>query len=228
MSFAIDHMTMADVPEVQAIERESILPLWPVSAYRRELGENKNAHYIVSRLAPPGGAGARSLARPATQERRGFLSGLLPLTRLRDHAHAPQEPTLGGYAGLWLVIDEAHITTIAVRPQFRGRGLGEMLLVALGEIAMGLHARWLTLEVRVSNSLAQSLYHKYGFKEAGIRKRYYSDNQEDAMIMWTDDITTAAYQELFNGLRTNLRRRLLASGDLAEDGTGLFAPLRAR
>jgi ribosomal-protein-alanine N-acetyltransferase len=228
MPFAIDYMSMADVPEVQAIERDSFLTPWPISAYRRELGENKNAHYIVSRIVPPDGVIVRPAVRPPTQERRGFLSSLLPLPRLREHAHAPLEPTLGGYAGLWLVIDEAHITTIAIRPQFRGRGLGEMLLVALTEIAMDVHARWLTLEVRVSNTVAQSLYKKYGFKAAGIRKRYYSDNQEDAMIMWTDDVTTPAFQELFNELREKLRRRLITSGDLAGDGTGLSAPLRAR
>jgi len=101
------------------------------------------------------------------------------------------------YGGLWLMVDEAHITTIAVRPDMRGKHLGELMLVALVDIAIGLGARWVTLEVRVSNHIAQSLYRKYTFHSTGIRPRYYSDNQEDALVMWTDDITTKSFQEFF-------------------------------
>ncbi|GGN99104.1 ribosomal protein S18-alanine N-acetyltransferase [Saccharibacillus kuerlensis] len=91
-----------------------------------------------------------------------------------------------GYAGMWTVIDEAHITNIAVRTAYRGRKLGERLLSELLDIAESLGLERATLEVRVSNGVARNLYQKMGFREVGIRKGYYSDNNEDAMIMWVD------------------------------------------
>ncbi|MGM0847370.1 MAG: ribosomal protein S18-alanine N-acetyltransferase [Bacillota bacterium] len=89
-----------------------------------------------------------------------------------------------GYCGVWIIVDEAHITNIAVLPSFRGQGLGDKLLKSMIEIAKEMGARTMTLEVRVSNTPAQSLYKKFGFMEGGIRKNYYSDNQEDALVMW--------------------------------------------
>lgn len=96
------------------------------------------------------------------------------------------EERIIGYAGMWTVLDEAHITNIAVLPEFRGHGLGERLLLELVVRAMALQMQKMTLEVRVSNQVAQQLYAKFGFTGCGIRKGYYSDNQEDALIMWTD------------------------------------------
>jgi [ribosomal protein S18]-alanine N-acetyltransferase len=217
MAMQIDKMTAEDVPEVMAIERDSFMTPWPSSAYRRELNENKNAHYLVLRRTPrpPRAVGRDSFGQ---SERRGFWSGFLPMHRSREIAPAPpDQQTLAGYAGLWLMIDEAHVTTIAVRPQFRGRGLGELMLVALTEIAIDINARWLTLEVRVSNEVAQALYRKYGFKPAGVRQRYYSDNHEDALIMWTDEIQAAEFQRQFTALRDNVRARLQTSGDIEAD-----------
>lgn len=222
MAFSIDHMTMADVPEVMAIERDSFLTPWPSNAYRRELNENHNAHYLVLRIndaSPP------TATQPRATERRSFWSTLFPLSRQRELVPAPpNQVTLAGYAGLWLMLDEAHVTTIAVRPQFRGHGLGELLLVGLTEIAYDINARWLTLEVRVSNEVAQSLYRKYGFKPAGIRQRYYSDNQEDALIMWTDEIRSPEWQRRFEELRLKLRSRLVSAGDLAGNPSARTAP----
>ncbi len=91
-----------------------------------------------------------------------------------------------GYAGMWTVIDEAHITNIAVRTAYRGRKLGERLLSELLDQAQQLGLERATLEVRVSNRVARNLYTKMGFREVGIRKGYYSDNNEDAVIMWID------------------------------------------
>jgi ribosomal-protein-alanine N-acetyltransferase len=228
MAVRVDRMTMADVPEVMAIERDSFLTPWPGSAYKRELGENRNAHYLVLRIDQPqeGSGGPSTTEHPAqAQERRSFWSQFFSLNRAREIAPAPpSQQHLAGYAGLWLMVDEAHITTIAVRPQFRGHGFGELLLVALAEIAHDINARWLTLEVRVSNSVAQSLYRKYGFRPAGIRQRYYSDNQEDALIMWTDEIRSPEWQERFTDLRARIRRRLVAAGDLAGDVSDRTAP----
>jgi len=88
------------------------------------------------------------------------------------------------YGGMWLVIDEAHITNIAVHPEARGKGFGERLLRALMRLASDTSMGMITLEVRRSNAAAQALYRKAGFQDVGYRKRYYEDNQEDALIMY--------------------------------------------
>lgn len=93
---------------------------------------------------------------------------------------------LVGYCGMWVVIDEAHITNVAVLPEYRGKKLGEALMRRMMEMAKQLGAATMTLEVRVSNEVAQSLYRKLGFLNGGIRKRYYPDNQEDALVMWVN------------------------------------------
>ena len=133
------------------------------------------------------------------------------VVRVERHAH---QSTLAGYAGLWLMVDEAHITTIGVRPRFRGRGYGELLLVTLTEAALDINARWLTLEVRISNAAAQNLYRKYGFRDAGTRKRYYTDNHEDALIMWTDELHGHAFQERYRRLKERLMARLESAGEV--------------
>ena len=91
-----------------------------------------------------------------------------------------------GYCGVWVVIDEAHITNIAILPEYRGKKLGNALLKKLMETAKNLGAVRMTLEVRVTNNVAQALYRKLGFEDGAIRKRYYTDNQEDALVMWVN------------------------------------------
>lgn len=89
-----------------------------------------------------------------------------------------------GYGGMWIIMDEAHVTNIAVQVDYRGQGLGNCLLGELQRTAVFFGAVKMTLEVRPSNEIAQRLYRKYGFEPAGIRPKYYSDNNEDALIMW--------------------------------------------
>lgn len=89
-----------------------------------------------------------------------------------------------GYAGAWIILDEAHITNIAIHPKYRGAGAGSFILESLIEICSKDDINTLTLEVRKSNTIAQNLYNKFGFKEEGIRKNYYANNNEDAIIMW--------------------------------------------
>ena len=89
-----------------------------------------------------------------------------------------------GYAGMWHVITEGHITNVAVLEETRGKGVGAMLMEKLIAVAEEKAMTGMTLEVRMGNRPAQSLYHKYGFKAEGIRKNYYPDTKEDAVIMW--------------------------------------------
>ncbi|MBA9029178.1 MULTISPECIES: ribosomal protein S18-alanine N-acetyltransferase [Bacillaceae] len=96
------------------------------------------------------------------------------------------EGKIAGYCGAWIVIDEAHITNIAILPDYRGLKLGEELLRKMIDVALSMGVIRMTLEVRVSNIVAQSLYKKLGFQTGGIRKNYYTDNQEDAYVMWVN------------------------------------------
>jgi ribosomal-protein-alanine N-acetyltransferase len=115
-----------------------------------------------------------------------------------------------GYGGLWLLVDEAHISTIAVHPQWRGTGLGERLLLSLLEQGAKRGMQRATLEVRVSNEAAQGLYHKLGFEIAGRQKRYYSDNNEDAFILVTPPFDTPGFQDNLRRCRAELHARLRA------------------
>ena len=105
------------------------------------------------------------------------------------------------YGGLWLLVDEAHITTFAVLPEWRRRGIGGRLMVALMDLALRLSARVMTLEVRLSNRPARDLYAHFGFKPVGVRPRYYSDNGEDALIMTTEELTGAQMTALLVAMR---------------------------
>lgn len=111
-----------------------------------------------------------------------------------------------GYTGMWVIMDEGHITTIAVDPRYRGQKIGDKLMLALMEEAILRGATRATLEVREKNVVAQNLYRKYGFREAAVRKNYYTDNQENAVIMWADDIRAPAYRERLGELRRELYR----------------------
>ena len=100
------------------------------------------------------------------------------------------------YAGIWLMVDEAHVTTFAVLPAYRRRGIGGLLLSELMAMCADLGAAVCTLEVRLTNAAARKLYQEFGFKPVGVRPRYYSDNGEDALIMTTDRLATAEMQRL--------------------------------
>ncbi|MBI5876235.1 MAG: ribosomal protein S18-alanine N-acetyltransferase [Chloroflexi bacterium] len=134
------------------------------------------------------------------------------LVRERPGKDGLPRPTVIAYGGIWLMVDDAHISTIATRREWRGCGVGELLLAAIIAESRAMGAERMTLEVRVSNTVAQNLYRKYGFNVEGRRKRYYSDNKEDALIMTTPRITSEAYQVMFEGLVGRLRERLAAGG----------------
>ena len=106
--------------------------------------------------------------------------------------------------------DEAHITNIAVRQKYQRRGLGELLIIATIDLAQELKASMMTLEVRASNTVAQSLYRKYGFVEVGVRRAYYVDNREDGIIMSTENITSESFQTRLRQLREALAIKLTA------------------
>lgn len=109
-----------------------------------------------------------------------------------------------GYAGMWVIMDEAHLTTIAVDPSFRGRKIGERLLLDLIDEGVQRGAERATLEVRERNVVAHALYQKYGFGDVAVRKNYYSDNGENALIMWANDLISPEYQSMLAAYREQM------------------------
>jgi len=189
-------MRKEDIPQVNEIDREAFPTLWPPTDYRHELA-NRLAHYIVAcdeeeRVEEP-----EMKAVP----QKGF-SGLV--SRLRrffnhDRFFGNELPSSGrqyifGFAGFWIMAEEAHITNIAVWEKYHRQGIGESLLIALIDLATELDARFITLEVRASNTAAQSLYSKYGFTQVGVRRGYYTDNREDGILMSLENITSVPVQ----------------------------------
>jgi ribosomal-protein-alanine N-acetyltransferase len=209
-------MQIEDVDEVSRVERECFTTPWPVNAYRRELRENRLSRYVVVRWHQPG---PPPEGDPLAGVRRAVSSLLRPFG-LAERVDARGTPSILGFAGMWLMFDEAHVTTIGVKRSMRGRGLGELMLVHLIEQAREMGAKRLTLEVRVSNSVAQELYRKYTFKEEGVRKRYYSDDGEDALIMWSDRIDEPAFTTRFAELRVKLESRLASVPPPSEPALG--------
>ena len=172
-------MSSDDITQVADIERESFPSMWPQTAYRRELS-NKIARYIViSELREP---------EPPAEPRGAGLFGTL--RRIVGGEPSPSNEYLLGFIGIWLMVGEAHIVTVAVREAYRRMGIGERLLIACMEQAMEYDQEVMTLEVRASNVGAQRLYDKYNFARVGLRKRYYTDNNEDAVIMTTPTLAT--------------------------------------
>jgi ribosomal-protein-alanine N-acetyltransferase len=199
-------MELEDIPQVLEVDRESYTLPWPASAYRREILHNRNARYVVLRRLPDD---VDVIPASAHEEQRPRVT--LPFFRWPLKASESRSSRSGdiiGYAGMWVMVDEAHITTIAVQTRWRGRGHGELLLASLIEAAIAINAARITLEVRVSNETAQRLYRKYGFHQEGTRPRYYSDNNEDAYIMTTDSVRSVQYLDRFHALVEALKQRL--------------------
>lgn len=187
-------MTADDITQVADVERESFPSMWPQTAYKRELA-NKLARYLVltevrdTPIEPPATGGLWGALRR--------LVGSEPAAGSHDY--------LLGFIGLWLMVGEAHIVTVAVRQRYRRMGIGERLVIAALELALECDQEVATLEVRASNDAAQQLYAKYGFARLGLRKRYYTDNNEDAVIMTTPDLASDAFRARLDELRARHR-----------------------
>ena len=132
-----------------------------------------------------------------------FMSELA-LRSTRSYTVARVGGALVGYSGLMLTGEDAHVTTIAVDPLWHRRGIGTRLMLHMARTALARGARHLSLEVRVGNTGAQELYRRFGFAPAGIRKGYYVETHEDALIMWANDIDTSEYADRLTRLESAL------------------------
>jgi [ribosomal protein S18]-alanine N-acetyltransferase len=195
--YVIEPMRVADIPEVMEVERLSFSMPWSARAFKYQVEQNEMSRYFV----------ARRREKP-----RSLWSRLTAGDLGRTAA-----PILG-YVGFWLMVDEAHISNIATHPDWRRRGIGELMLAYSVDRATELGAVVVTLEARVTNAGAQALYRKYGLEVVGRRPHYYSDNGEDALIMSTPRLTSAEYRRLFNERKGILAARLVT--ERGGDGVG--------
>jgi ribosomal-protein-alanine N-acetyltransferase len=200
MSYIVRRMQDRDIPQGLEIDREAFPTQWPhptYASFKQEL-RNRLACYIV--VAKPTEIEA---AEPHTDD-NSFWQKFLRFFG-REHIPGKGIPALNEYivglAGFWVMVDEAHITTLAVRDAYRRQGIGEQLLIEIIERAAQLKANVVTLEARISNKQAQALYQKYGFQKVGVRRAYYTDNGEDAILMTTDSLTSDAFNSHFQQLK---------------------------
>jgi ribosomal-protein-alanine N-acetyltransferase len=191
LPYTIRPMEPGDVPTVVTIERLSFPVPWLASSFLYELNRSARSFYYV--LLKP----AMDTAAPSEREWRRWLRRVMGL---------PDQSWVIGYVGFRLQHAEAHISTIAVHPDRRGQGLGELLLLTAMEQALGLEVSVVTLEVRPSNRVAHHLYRKYGFRFKGVNRGYYRDG-ENAWLMEVK-VNQGTYQARLNGLRQALEARL--------------------
>ena len=211
MDYHLRYMLPQDVERVKQIDHEAFPTTWPRPQFKRELSSKNTRHLVVSNGQSPSYPYGPELNPDSLERSIGikarFLRLIFPKHNSRISQNYPTQKILG-FVGILLAGDEAHITAIATEEINRGMGIGELLLIGVIELSWLEKMQTVTLEVRVSNHAAQSLYTKYGFLEQGIRKRYYLDNHEDAIIMSTPSINSLEYREKVNLLvKTHELRR---------------------
>ena len=203
MGHFVRPMRMADIAQVTDVEQECFPVGWSPTPFRREL-QTKTSFYLVGCSAsdPTRAEDEATMfigvpEQPEEQPKPVLLRLVEGLRSVIAPGAGPAQDFtqyVAGYVGLWFILEEAHVTAIGVRERDRRHGIGELLLIASIESALRRGSREVTLETRVSNTPAQNLYLKYGFNRMGIRKGYYTDNREDALIMTTDPITSLEYR----------------------------------
>ncbi len=207
MTFTIRPMEKEDLGQVNEIDREAFPTQWPPPNYRQELN-NRMARYIVV------DDDSRKVEAPPIKPRSGLqrlASRWLPWLRTTNDTRPLPRPYVVGFSGIWMMVDEAHITNIAVRKEYQGKGLGGLLIIATIDLTRELKASVITLEVRASNIHAQDLYSRYGFTQTGLRNAYYLDNKEDAIIMSTESINSPVFLTQLQQLRESLSKKLAAT-----------------
>jgi ribosomal-protein-alanine N-acetyltransferase len=200
-------MDRQDIPQVTEIDHKAFPTEWPPTNFAHELN-NKLAYYIIAY----NNDGTKPQSSPSLSDgkhRSGFIDRILHFLlpdRTNQKKPAEEVPILG-FAGMWIMADEAHVTSIASHQQHRHQGIGEAMLLSLIELAMKKQATIVTLEARVSNLIAQNLYYKYGFDQMGLRKAYYLDNKEDAVIMSTEYIGSNSFRKKFTEMKKAYSQR---------------------
>jgi ribosomal-protein-alanine N-acetyltransferase len=214
-------MEPSDIPAVVAIDRASFPDPWPPSSYTYELRHARASYYYVL-LEQPDPSKPRSLGAYAASDQEHSDSDSKPawqrwvgrvrvLSERIGLGSGTNSEHLIGYAGLRVTRQVAHITTIAIHPDWRGEGLGELLVLILMRQSLAVSKNRVTLEVRAANRTAQNLYRKFGFRFTGTHRGYYR-NGEDAWLM-VADLTTDVQRSRLDWMRERLRKRIPLVGD---------------
>ena len=208
MAYRVQYMGKEDLRQVNEIDREAFPTQWPPPDYRRELHNPLARLIVVSDDRHRAEIPAKDVPH---QEVSGLMARLKRWWRqyrfFGDRASESGGQFIIGFASIWVMADESHITNIAVRKGYQRQGIGELLLISIINLSAELKADIITLEVRVSNLPAQRLYQKYGFVQVGLRHGYYTDNREDALLMSTGNITSASFQTQFQQLKRAYARK---------------------
>ncbi len=220
----IKPLTPEHLPDAVELDRLCFGGIWAIEGYRRELEspnsdllglwtwEGAGTHHpppLQNRAGthhPPPLQNRAGTHHPPPLQNRAGTHHPPPLQNRAGTHHPP--PLLIGIGCLWAILEEAHIIMLAIHPQFQRQGLGQALLLALLKSAHDRQLERSTLEVRDSNLAAVSLYKKFGFKEAGRRKRYYEDTGEDALVMWRSGLEKPEFQQYLTVEKVQMCDRL--------------------
>jgi len=181
----LEPLKIEQLPQIVELDQICLGGLWSLDGYRKEL-ENPNSQLLTI-----------SIPVPRKQEAE------------TDNNKTEQIIGLGCF---WTILEEAHLTVLAIHPNYQGQGLGELLLYTLLKKACDRHLERATLEVRVSNEIALALYQKFGFKIAGRRKNYYQKTGEDALILWRGDLHHPEFTRDLEIWQQEVSDRLLKNG----------------
>ena len=206
--YSVRGASLADSVMLESIEREAFPGMTPVTKIERDLARENSLYLAAVRAWNPAEQAAGPRFNIATQSEKEDDSFIARVRRSIDRyllglVSRPKLSSdyIAGFVGLWFVLDEAHIVIIGIRESVRREGIGEQLLISALEQVVENDSRVVTLEVRESNGSAIELYNKYGFQQVGLRRRYYSDNGENAVIMTTPPIQNDDYQNQFTKLK---------------------------
>lgn len=216
-------LTLEQLSAVVELDQLCFGGLWTRSGYERELESPNSQLLILEAAIDPGESGFQTASSGLGQglivtpevELEGTQVKPDPTQNAQtaDLETAPPRPTvLIGLGCYWSILEEAHITILAVHPDYQHQGLGQLLLYALLRDATRHQLEWATLEVKPSNQAALSLYHKFGFTLAGRRRRYYKDTGEDALILWRGGLQKQDFEEMLANCYQQAKQRLRCGG----------------
>ncbi|NJK47588.1 ribosomal protein S18-alanine N-acetyltransferase [Candidatus Gracilibacteria bacterium] len=205
LEIKIGSLQAEQLSQVVELDKNCLGGLWSREGYQREL-ESPNSSLIVLSISPS----IRPLVSSNLLETNSSVS---TIPYLQDARHAPLSTFVAneqiiGCGCFWAILEEAHITLLMIDPDYQGKGLGQLLLYSLLEDAYKRQLERATLEVRVSNEVAISLYKKFGFKIAGRRKGYYQTTGEDALILWRGDLHRSQFEQDLKAWQKQISDRL--------------------
>ena len=197
-SFTVRSLAKDDVHQTLEIEKEVFPNLFPPTSFHREL-KNPNSHFLVATRNVF--TKRKSPIHEVEARQRGILHHFLNVIRRRRSRAVSNPEHIVGFIGTWYMVDEAHIVSIGVRNEYQGQGIGNLLFLGAIDHAIKTGAETITLEVRPSNLKARNLYKKHGLSERGVRKSYYSDDREDAIIMTSEPIQMPEFTRRHQSLK---------------------------